>query len=777
MTRAFSWSLVLLLLAPALPALAQHSSLWGREGELWEPRGRLPDFSYAGYRAGREAIPDVPRVVNVRDFGARGSGDDTGSIQRAIDRAGEMGGGAVFIPEGRYEIRRPLVIRDSGVVLRGAGRNRTVLHVTRSLADVHGFDLAYANGSGGFITAERNGTRRRVGVVAEPARRGDRWITLNHDAAGLDIRRGRFLLLMMQADGLSLWNDRHNGQNGPPGSACDDAYGELGYWIVRVRSVVGRRVELDQPLRQDIELRWSPTIDLLRPLTGIGVEQLGIEFVRTPHPGHHLERGYNGIDFGSTRVVDSWIRDVRIRFADNGIDLSRAKNITVSNVRLDGTRPGDGFDGHHGVKAGIDTLFEDLRIDSNYIHEATLPERATGSVFSDGDGDVRWSLDHHSRAMIENLFTGQRTPYDWVSGGAACSPRAGARNTYWGFTHTMDPPNWSEMQTNVIGRLAAGVGERRTENRQWFEDLPAIEPTNLYRAQLRRRLDIEDTGRFSPGPAGVRAGWSERDPLRWAVTGQDGDRRYWLATTAYSAGEGGSLGEHSLLETPDLSDVTLSLRASTFELLRAEGGADYALVLGWRDGANHYFALVHADAGKSGIYAVVDGRRTQIAAVMDPLLTDGHWHDVRFERRGERLSLRFDGAEVAAVDDTTHGAGRVGVGSINDSVLFDDVVVDAPELLGWLGEEPAPVGVADPEEDLPVDGWELDPAEDPTEGDAPLADGGVPGPFDPVAPSSGGCSVGARPLGASSMWGLLVLAAAVPWRRRLSRARACRSGR
>lgn len=39
---------------PAFPAelgnaTTQFSWLWGQEGELWRPSGRLPDYSYAGY--------------------------------------------------------------------------------------------------------------------------------------------------------------------------------------------------------------------------------------------------------------------------------------------------------------------------------------------------------------------------------------------------------------------------------------------------------------------------------------------------------------------------------------------------------------------------------------------------------------------------------------------------------------------------------------------------------------------------------------------------------
>lgn len=790
MDRRWLYAAALLATVTACPsARADYSQLWGREGELWDPRGRLPDFSYAGYRAGRAPIPDVPRVVNVQDFGARGNGshDDTGAIQRAIEAAGARGGGAVYFPRGRYRITDQLRIRHSGVVLRGASRNDAVLYVTRSLADLHGFDLSFANGDGGFVTVARRGDER-AGRIAEPARRGDRSIVLDGDAERNGVRAGRYILIQMEGPrgDRSLWDHRHNDQNGSPGALCDDAYGELGFWIVRVRRVDGRRIDLDQPLRQDVRMRWSPTVHVVHPLTNIGVEDLGIEFERTAHPGHHLERGYNAIDFEPAPVIDGWIRNVRIRFADNGINLSRAKNITVRNVQIDGDRPG-GYDGHHGTKGGIDCLWEDLEINANYIHEITFNERTTGTVYSRGRGAVRWSLDHHGRATIENLITDLRTSYDWLSGGGACSPQAGARNTYWRFDRAIDPPSWAEIQTNIVGRLPSGVGQRSTPNRQWFEVSGDVSPRNLFEAQRARRLAIEDRGRFAPGPAGLRNAWREDDRFRWAIVRDGDERRYWLATSVHQARDGGRLGEHSLLDTPVLGDATLSGRANSFEQLARTANADYALVLGWQNDRNYYFALYSAEAGEGGIFVVESGERRRLATARGARI-DGGWHRVAFARRGATLEMSFDTEIVASIDDTTHGAGLAGVGTLNDSAMFDDLAIDSPDLPGgWGGSIPegdvelAEMSDAASEADDPA--WTL-PDETRVDSDdadeeeiiAPFdADGGVY--FDEHTGSdevvlSSGCSVLPAANGTPLGWLALLALAALAMLRRLRRSRA-----
>jgi hypothetical protein len=69
-------------------SLAGTSQLWGANGELWEPLGRLPDYSYAGYHAGEVAIPAEPITVMVSEFGAYPDDglDDTEAIQAAIDQ-------------------------------------------------------------------------------------------------------------------------------------------------------------------------------------------------------------------------------------------------------------------------------------------------------------------------------------------------------------------------------------------------------------------------------------------------------------------------------------------------------------------------------------------------------------------------------------------------------------------------------------------------------------------------------------------------------------------
>jgi hypothetical protein len=112
---------------PAVTEGANHKLVYapGARGD------RVPDYSFAGYRAGQAAIPDVPVRVYVKPS----PGDNTAIIQRAIDYVASLPPdqrGAVLLAPGRYEIVSGLTIGASGVVLRGsgAGENGTILQAT-----------------------------------------------------------------------------------------------------------------------------------------------------------------------------------------------------------------------------------------------------------------------------------------------------------------------------------------------------------------------------------------------------------------------------------------------------------------------------------------------------------------------------------------------------------------------------------------------------------------------------------------------------------------------
>ncbi len=90
---------------------------------------RIPDFSYCGYKASEQPIPDV--AVKVVVPGAKG--DATLRIQSALDYVASLPAdangfrGAVLLQKGTYQVFGQLRITASGVVLRGSGINTTTI--------------------------------------------------------------------------------------------------------------------------------------------------------------------------------------------------------------------------------------------------------------------------------------------------------------------------------------------------------------------------------------------------------------------------------------------------------------------------------------------------------------------------------------------------------------------------------------------------------------------------------------------------------------------------
>lgn len=92
---------------------------------------RIPDFSYCGYMASDQEIPNVP----VRVVVPLSKGDATHRIQAALNYIAALPAdkhgirGAVLLEKGTYEISGQLKITASGVVLRGSGmgKNGTIL--------------------------------------------------------------------------------------------------------------------------------------------------------------------------------------------------------------------------------------------------------------------------------------------------------------------------------------------------------------------------------------------------------------------------------------------------------------------------------------------------------------------------------------------------------------------------------------------------------------------------------------------------------------------------
>ena len=110
-------------------------------------------YSQVGYKQSAQTIPDAPVVMFV-DWQP---GDQSARIQAAIDavarrKADRRTGlrGAILLGKGRFELSEPLRLSADGIVIRGAGRQATVLYKK----GVDRGAVVYIEGKNGVVTGD-----------------------------------------------------------------------------------------------------------------------------------------------------------------------------------------------------------------------------------------------------------------------------------------------------------------------------------------------------------------------------------------------------------------------------------------------------------------------------------------------------------------------------------------------------------------------------------------------------------------------------------------------
>lgn len=431
----------------------------------------LQDFSYAGYAKGEKPIPDLStarRFDVVADFGADAGGtrDSTEAIQKAIAAAEAAGGGVVVLPAGTFRVqprtdqRYALCIRKNGVVLRGAGPDKTFLLNTSTEMREKVIVLFQAPSSASWDRQEGSPTLITVDLMGPSVE-----IPVA-DASGF--KAGDWVIV--RSDPNPDWvMDHHE----------DDWLGEekkIGsiQYLRRIVSVdaAAKVLTIDVPTRYALKTRdRSEVYRKAGMLENVGLEQLAIGNIQ--HPGKDgwknldfaaPEGGYTkrlaesrGLpdDFAKTRqsaydvhnsyavtlsnVVDGWIRNVRsFRHQDNsagchllsnGIRLRECRGVTVEGC--DFQHPQYGGGGGNGYMYRLDDsnecLIRDCRAESsrhgfsisgmacsgNVVFRCLDKDTARQTGASGNEETEGRSSDHHQYFSHSNLFDNCTADNSW----------------------------------------------------------------------------------------------------------------------------------------------------------------------------------------------------------------------------------------------------------------------------------------------------------------------------------------------------------------------------
>jgi hypothetical protein len=440
---------------------------------------------------GAEALPAPSGPsVSVADFGARpdDDADDTAAFLSALN----AGSAVIQIPAGRFILTETLAIRRSGVVLRGAGAERTTIFCPRSLADAYGITFNSAGQSSwsftnGFLEAQGSVGGALLARVTAAVERGAKTLPVSTTTG---LTAGQWIRVLQTDVGGTLLASFHAGYY--PGDVGEDVGRQAFRFLSRIESVGAGTISLERPLPLELDLRWAPEVRAVAPsVQEVGIEGLTVEFPLTRYPGHFLERGYNAIYLNG--VIHSWVRDVRVLNSDYGINVNGSSFVTVQDVVIDTTGDRGPLVGHHALTSagGSDNLFTRFDVRRTFVHDLSIDNYTTGTVWADGKG-LDMNLDHHGRGNYGTLWTkldlgaGTRP---FASGGTAPlrMPHSGARTTLWNVTAARDlvlpPADFGPLMTFVSVR---GIGGGGATPADW--QVEAIAATSLCQPDLHAAM-------------------------------------------------------------------------------------------------------------------------------------------------------------------------------------------------------------------------------------------------------------------------------------------------
>ena len=287
------------------------------------------DYSYCGYHHSESAIPSIKVAAYVLPTGQ----DDAALIQQAIDwvssqKADKQTGvrGAVLLGEGTFNISKPLRIHTKGVVLRGSGRDKTILRKT-------GYDRGAAIYMEGTHETAIKDTLDIKGDVLP----GSAVCAVQSGSATL--KAGTRVLIWRPS--TQEWIDHL-------GCASFGGGKRMGYWAWHpgdtdlrwhrtITAVNGTELTLDAPITCSIEKQWGGAKAIIYEQTGLvsecGVENLTLESDYDKNLPMDENHCWEGVYLADSE--DCWVRMVNFRhFAGSAVVIQKsAQRITVEDCK------------------------------------------------------------------------------------------------------------------------------------------------------------------------------------------------------------------------------------------------------------------------------------------------------------------------------------------------------------------------------------------------------------------------------------------------------------
>ncbi|MDR0541295.1 MAG: glycoside hydrolase family 55 protein [Dysgonamonadaceae bacterium] len=471
----------LALLLFGINAYSSHAQLFPDSLE-----NRIPDFSYAGYMAGEEAIPNLPVNIVVPNI----SGDATMLIQKALDKAGNLPAGAngfkavVLLQAGEYRVSGSLLLKHEGVVLRGSGCGENGTRLIATGKDRR--TLLRIAGKGGRTTGAP------ITITDDYTPVNAFSLTLS---PGHNLKTGDKILIRrpstkewIEALGTAHFGGGITALGWKPGSRDI-------YWDREVKNVSGNRITIDAPLTMALDKKYGGGEVIACTWNGriarTGIENLSC--ISEYDAGNPKDEAHAWMAITMENVSDAWVRNVNFRhFAGSAVYiLETAKRITVENCKY--MQPVSEIGGQRRYSfftMGQQCLFRNLYSEYGY-HDfavgfcasgpnafvqcyAYLPYSFSGPVDSWASGVLYDMVNIDGNALSYKNLWQESQGTGWNA----------ANSVFWQCTASrMDcfaPPtaqNW-----------AFGSWSEFSGNGYWEDSNNHIQPRSLYYYQMKKRL-------------------------------------------------------------------------------------------------------------------------------------------------------------------------------------------------------------------------------------------------------------------------------------------------
>lgn len=453
---------------------------------------RIPDFSYAGYMSGEVPIPNiqVKTVVPLTD------GDATSLIQSALDYVAslkpDVNGfkGAVLLQAGEYKVSGSLLLRSSGVVLRGSGVGKSGTKLIAAGKDRRNFIRVLGN----------NNVEQKKSIEIT-----DNYVPVNSYSVSLSGSHG-----LKVGDNIYIY--RPSTQEWIDVLGTDHFGGDITalgwkpnrqdiYWDRTVTAVNGNSITFDVPITtaldsqfgggQVIPYTWNGRI------RNVGIENLNL--VSDYDKSNLKDEAHAWMAVSIENVQDAWVRNIVFEhFAGSAVFvLETAKRVTVENCKsLNPVSEIGGQRRYTFFTMGQQCLFQRLYAENGY-HDFAVGFCAAGpnafvQCYSSNPYSFSGPVDSWASGVLYDIVN--------VDGNALSfkNRMQEGQGAGWNAANSVFWQCWASLiecfAPPTAQNWAFGSWSEFSGDGMWLESNNHIRPRSLYYQQLSERLGDKYTG-------------------------------------------------------------------------------------------------------------------------------------------------------------------------------------------------------------------------------------------------------------------------------------------